>query len=382
MHWNPNLLEAMQVYQRVLTEVNNAHYFPDEKQCTSTFRQIATLEEWDKIYHRVVKKMLDADEGVDLNKMKFTNIWKQAIILANSQSKAASHLLSWGRRWEACGKGLPKAVATDNGGEFQGEEYQAAIRSLGAAWDPGAPYIPESQGAVERKNRVIKRALLKFCLQKRVPLYTWPAFTSGVAQQLNETASASCGCSSHKIVWGVKQGIFPLSLGDEVKVIDPRGDHGGGKRRGEPVFAIFGSVLSSKVVFVVYRERGFVVYREKGQWKALKVHPSRVSLRYWNGIAQYEGAKGREGMAETRDVQERIEEGLEELELQGERVVLSDECEEVEEPFSAPGEPPAEVEADAPAAPIEPYSLKGIIAQKQDGAFFPAHILREASVNR
>uniref|UniRef100_A0A0G4H113 Uncharacterized protein n=1 Tax=Chromera velia CCMP2878 TaxID=1169474 RepID=A0A0G4H113_9ALVE len=81
-----NLLKAMQVYQRVLTEVNNAHYFPDEEQCTSTFRQIATSEEWDKIYHRVAEKMLDADEGADLNKMKFTDIWKQAIILANSQA--------------------------------------------------------------------------------------------------------------------------------------------------------------------------------------------------------------------------------------------------------------------------------------------------------
>uniref|UniRef100_A0A0G4H0K7 Uncharacterized protein n=1 Tax=Chromera velia CCMP2878 TaxID=1169474 RepID=A0A0G4H0K7_9ALVE len=79
-----------------------------------------------------------------------------------------------------------------------------------------------------------------------------------------------------------------------------------------------------------------------------------------------------------------MKEGLEELELQRERVVLSDECEEVEEPFSAPGEPPAEAKAevDTPAAPIEPCSLKGIIAQKQDGAFFPARVLREASVNR
>uniref|UniRef100_A0A0G4HI67 Uncharacterized protein n=1 Tax=Chromera velia CCMP2878 TaxID=1169474 RepID=A0A0G4HI67_9ALVE len=98
--------------------------------------------------------------------------------------------------------------------------------------------------------------------------------------------------------------------------------------------------------------------------------------------SKYEDAKGREGVAETRDVQECMEEGLEELELQGERVVLSDECDEVEEPFSAPGEPPAEAEAEAPAALIEPCSLKGIIAQKQDGAFFPARVLREASVNR
>uniref|UniRef100_A0A0G4FNV0 Uncharacterized protein n=1 Tax=Chromera velia CCMP2878 TaxID=1169474 RepID=A0A0G4FNV0_9ALVE len=69
-----NLLEAMQMYQRVLTEVNNAHSFPNEEQYTSTFQQIATSEEWDKIYHRVAEKMLDADEGADLNKMKFTDI--------------------------------------------------------------------------------------------------------------------------------------------------------------------------------------------------------------------------------------------------------------------------------------------------------------------
>uniref|UniRef100_A0A0G4EZE5 Uncharacterized protein n=1 Tax=Chromera velia CCMP2878 TaxID=1169474 RepID=A0A0G4EZE5_9ALVE len=100
------------------------------------------------------------------------------------------------------------------------------------------------------------------------------------------------------------------------------------------------------------------------------------------GVTEYEGAKGREGVAETRNVQERMEEGLKKLELQGERVVLSDECKEVEEPFSTPRKPPAEAEADAPAVPIEPCSLKGIIVQKQDGAFFPARVLRVASVNR
>ena len=57
--------------------------------------------------------------------------------------------------------GKPKAILTDNGGEFTGDEFQVYLRRNGIQHDLTAPYHPQTNGKVERFNAELVRRLEK-----------------------------------------------------------------------------------------------------------------------------------------------------------------------------------------------------------------------------
>ena len=69
--------------------------------------------------------------------------------------------MRWTRHWEAQGKGKPKVVKTDNGGEFVGKDYTSFCAAEGIDARTGAPYTPQSQAVVERANGTVKKLLKK-----------------------------------------------------------------------------------------------------------------------------------------------------------------------------------------------------------------------------
>mmetsp|Transcript_1809 Transcript_1809/g.3770 ORF Transcript_1809/g.3770 Transcript_1809/m.3770 type:complete len:256 (+) Transcript_1809:1-768(+) len=170
--------------------------------------------------------------------------------------QAVMHLIAWTRKYEKLGKGKPKVVCSDNGGEFTARSYERFCRQEGIHHEFGAPYTPESQGRVERVNASVKALVQKFFLSLRLPSFLWPFFLQGVAQQLNSTVHSATGLSPDVAVFGKgSAGVSPVTVGDQVRFVDRAPGHvQGWEPRGDVGF--FGGVLSTKVVSVVCNRKG------------------------------------------------------------------------------------------------------------------------------
>uniref|UniRef100_A0A0G4HVV0 Integrase catalytic domain-containing protein n=1 Tax=Chromera velia CCMP2878 TaxID=1169474 RepID=A0A0G4HVV0_9ALVE len=140
---------------------------------------------------------------------------------------AVRHLRQWVRRWQIHGFGKPFVIQTDNGGEFVGEEdeigYAAACDDMGLHHKRGPPFSPEVQSDVERVNSTVISLLKKTLIQLYLPLSLWPAFLSGVANQLGDVVHSKTGMSPNFLIFGHACGVPPIAMGDEVRVIDPAG---------------------------------------------------------------------------------------------------------------------------------------------------------------
>lgn len=55
-----------------------------------------------------------------------------------------------------------KTVTTDNGAKFK-EEFEEAVKKVGATLKQATPYYPEANGMVERGHKPIKDTLVKMC---------------------------------------------------------------------------------------------------------------------------------------------------------------------------------------------------------------------------
>mmetsp|Transcript_1276 Transcript_1276/g.2645 ORF Transcript_1276/g.2645 Transcript_1276/m.2645 type:complete len:158 (+) Transcript_1276:1937-2410(+) len=117
---------------------------------------------------------------------------------------AVRHLRQWVRRWQVRGFGKPLVVRTDNGGEFVGEEdeigYAAACDDMGLHHERGPPFSPEVQSDVERVNSTVISLLRKTLIQLHLPLSLWPAFLSGVANQLGDVVHSKTGISPNSLI--------------------------------------------------------------------------------------------------------------------------------------------------------------------------------------
>lgn len=98
--------------------------------------------------------------------------------------------------------GPPKIFQTDNGSEFVNPEVTQLINQVGAEARHGSPYKPSTQGAVERKNDVAKKALHMMC---KDPTYSSWEFADLLAQcqyWLNSYPSRVTKQSAYFLVYG------------------------------------------------------------------------------------------------------------------------------------------------------------------------------------
>lgn len=61
--------------------------------------------------------------------------------------------------------GLPKAMQTDQGTNFQLKLFNQVLKSLAVEPVVSSTYHPESQGALERWHQTLKARLRKYCLE-------------------------------------------------------------------------------------------------------------------------------------------------------------------------------------------------------------------------
>lgn len=88
-------------------------------------------------------------------------------------------------------KGAPKILACDNGCSFVGHELKDLCQKWHVTMKHGRPLHPQSQGAVENKNRVIKTKIALELAERRLPSTQWYTVLRKVVESVNRTPSST-----------------------------------------------------------------------------------------------------------------------------------------------------------------------------------------------
>lgn len=87
-----------------------------------------------------------------------------------------------------------KTFRTDRGGEFISNEFQAFCRDHGIARHLTAPYTPQQNGVVERRNRTLLGMTRSILKHTKMPNYMW-----GGTYKTLDLYHKSCGDSNSHI---------------------------------------------------------------------------------------------------------------------------------------------------------------------------------------
>ena len=111
--------------------------------------------------------------------------WTEVYISPDKSTKSAARALEfWAKK-----NGPPKCVRTDNGTEYKGEDFGAAVLRVGARHETSAPYSPQQNAVVERTNGVLMRAVRSLLHGKRKSLWGYAIKCAAYAR--NRTASTA-----------------------------------------------------------------------------------------------------------------------------------------------------------------------------------------------
>ena len=105
---------------------------------------------------------------------------------------------------------MPRTLTVDNGKQFNSDKFKEFYRSIGTKIAFALVYHPESNGAVERANRVIFSTILKTLFNLRKG--KWVEELPKVVWSHNTTSSRATGFTPFKLVYG-EEAMLP----EEVK---------------------------------------------------------------------------------------------------------------------------------------------------------------------
>lgn len=105
------------------------------------------------------------------------------------KSDAATHLLEW-----VTLHGPPSISRTDNGTEFKGR-YAALCKEKNILQQFSAPYMPASNGRVERLNHTLKQRIDLIMRSFNFSPKAWPYFVRSAAEIINATVTHTTGKS-------------------------------------------------------------------------------------------------------------------------------------------------------------------------------------------
>ena len=95
--------------------------------------------------------------------------------------------------------GVPKAVHSDQGTEFESSLFRHVVRLLGAKKIRTTPYRPQSDGQVERFNRTLLNMLSAFVSDRA---NDWDLHLPYVLMAYRTSVHSSTGCTPHLMVYG------------------------------------------------------------------------------------------------------------------------------------------------------------------------------------
>ena len=82
-----------------------------------------------------------------------------------------------------------KCVRSDRGGEFTSDEFKSLCDKSGIKKQLTAPYTPQQNGVVERKNRIIMGLVRTMLKDKNLPLELWGEAVSTCVYGLNRSST-------------------------------------------------------------------------------------------------------------------------------------------------------------------------------------------------
>jgi transposase InsO family protein len=95
---------------------------------------------------------------------------------------------------------VPKAITVDNGTQFDAETFKDFCDQIGIKIHFALVRHPESNGLVERANRIIMTGIMKLIFNQ--PRGKWPHELIKVVWSHNTTVSRSTGFTPFKLLFG------------------------------------------------------------------------------------------------------------------------------------------------------------------------------------
>jgi transposase InsO family protein len=99
-----------------------------------------------------------------------------------------------------CRFGVPKAITVDNGTQVDAETFKDFCDQIGTKIHFASVRHPESNGLVERANRIIMIGIMKLIINQ--PIGKWPDELIKVVWSHNTTVSRSTSFTAFKLLFG------------------------------------------------------------------------------------------------------------------------------------------------------------------------------------
>ena len=80
---------------------------------------------------------------------------------------------------------------TDRGGEFNSEDFMIYCEENGIERQLNAPYSPQQNGVMERKNKIIMSCVRRMLKEKKLPLELWAEVVNTRVYVLNRSITKS-----------------------------------------------------------------------------------------------------------------------------------------------------------------------------------------------
>src|SRR5579859_4055106 len=131
-----------------------------------------------------------------------------AIPLQERSAAAAVRLLE--RIVYDCGS--PRQVITDNGEEFRGSEFQAAVKRHGIKYSHTTPGHPQSNGKVERLNHELVQRLQRIGADDGHSVNEWDTYLPQALLAFHAHQNSRTGCSSFYLQYGIEPRLLITSM--------------------------------------------------------------------------------------------------------------------------------------------------------------------------
>ena len=113
------------------------------------------------------------------------------VAFLKEKSEAFQHFEKFKNLAESESEEYVKCFRTDRGGEFNSEEFNAYCEENGIKRHLTAPYSPQQNGVVERKNRTIMSCVRSMLKEKNLPLEIWAEAVNTCVYVLNRSYTKS-----------------------------------------------------------------------------------------------------------------------------------------------------------------------------------------------
>ena len=117
--------------------------------------------------------------------------WLMWVAFLKDKSDAFLHFKSFKNLVESESEEKVKCFRTDRGGEFNSEEFKVYYEENGIKRHLTAPYSPQQNGVVERKNRTIMSCVRSMLKEKKLPLELWAEAVNTCVYVLNRSYTKS-----------------------------------------------------------------------------------------------------------------------------------------------------------------------------------------------